>query len=471
MKKLGLLVMPLMAISLLASCGGSTTTYKVSVGTADHLLFTTINGKPLDRAVVKKNQDFTFEVKAYNDANSDHYVVPSILNISINGMEPLVDGYKVQTPGEDESEVTINANKIIGNIVISGNAVNNEEFHYQVSSHYGLEAIESGTVSKKSTLTLTFTPEGTYSKPKAENIYIQFDDVPDTEDKKKWISPADDGVGDEYCSYDEETGDLTIKTNHILNSINIKARANDYELLNSLTWGKINELSLIGAAPYVFYMGEEKTVDVNTKIHTVRIIGFNHDYSELPDEGDPDPNKVLGITFEFVNVITNANGDAVSTPWHNSNYDYRDSTFNKFLNNDILNMLPSSDNPDNPYLRDVIKTVDKKVGVYGGSGHTATSFDGGTHPYPYLFALAHDEMTDHADRTTTGEGVRYQYYKNNVQDDRVKKPVGSIYPKEYWLRSPYADYGSDFVWHVRSNGRLMGDNHDNAFAVAPAFCI
>ena len=241
--------------------------------------------------------------------------------------------------------------------------------------------------------------------------------------------------------------------------------------LQDCTWQEIQEISKNGQASSRFKVGDEKIVKVGGVDHRVRIIGFNHDYSELPDEGDPDPNKVLGITFEFVNVITNANGDAVSTPWDNSNYDYRKSTLNEFLNNDILNMLPNSDNPDNPDLRDVIKTVDKKVGVYGGNGYTATSFDGGTHPYPYLFALAHDEMTTHAHRTTTGEGVRYQYYKNNVQDDRVKKPVGSIYPKEYWLRSPYADYGSDYVWHVLSNGRLMGGNHNNAFAVAPAFCI
>ncbi|MCQ2795131.1 MAG: DUF6273 domain-containing protein [Bacilli bacterium] len=252
--------------------------------------------------------------------------------------------------------------------------------------------------------------------------------------------------------------------------------------LEECSWEEISEGSRTGKASKWFRVGDTKTVKINNKDHKVRIIGFNHDYSELPDEGEPDPNKKLGITFEFANVITDSDGNAVTTPWNPSgskNYDYRSSTLNTFLNNDVLHMLPSSGDPNNPDLKEVIKQVDKKVGVSTDSGttYTATSFDGVTYPYPHLFPLAHDEITvEEETHVASDEGETYQYYKSyEHQRYRIKKIAGSDERDVYWLRSPYtgdSDAHDDerATWVDRNGGFTV---HYAYFtrALAPAFCI
>lgn len=257
--------------------------------------------------------------------------------------------------------------------------------------------------------------------------------------------------------------------------------------LEDCTWKEISEISASGMAEKTFKIGETKTVKINNKNHEVRIIGFNHDYSELPDEGEPEPTKKLGITFEFANVITAVTGDAINTPWNQGegtkNYDYRESTINDFLNNtsdysSVINMLPTSGDPNNPDLREVIKPVDKKVGVYSDSNGTyiASSFDGNIHPYPYLFLLAYSEITvDEGMFVVLDEGDTYQYYKSyEHQKYRIKKTVGSTAEdgEVYWLRSPDTDDGRDMhVLKVAGDGSPYSHYVDVNGAVAPAFCI
>ena len=266
--------------------------------------------------------------------------------------------------------------------------------------------------------------------------------------------------------------------------------------LEECTWAQINEISTTGRADEFFDVGNTKNVTLTYEgklqkfSHEVRIIGFNQDYSELIDgDNDPDPNKALGITFEFVNVITNSNGEPVTTKWNlSANYDYRSSTLNGFLNDagddaSVINMLPSSDDPDNPDLRNVIKPVDKKVGVSTdeGQNYTATSFDGETHPYPYLFPLVHDEIHDVAGRAhlTSGEATGiYKYYEDYAGDSkedreyRMKTAVNGSNSLNYWFRSPATD-DNDCAFHVTNIGHIddEGKTFINDFPISPAFCI
>ena len=116
-------------------------------------------------------------------------------------------------------------------------------------------------------------------------------------------------------------------------NVAIRARSPEYRLLDDLSWSQISKYSARGWAPYMFYLGEEKTVPVDGLNHNVRIIGFNHDSTDLEH---PDETKV-GITFDFVEVISNKK-DRIPTLWNNkyigsNNYNFPDTTLNDFLNN------------------------------------------------------------------------------------------------------------------------------------------
>ncbi|MCQ2794755.1 MAG: DUF6273 domain-containing protein [Bacilli bacterium] len=382
MKKLGLLVMPLMAVSFLASCNSG-------------------GDNP------EKDLEFTASTAA-------------ILDIS----------------------------RTIANIALDWTPID----HSIECSNFTF------TLNSQSHIKSTITPGEIGSRPL--HLTITFDEP---------LSEGDNG--DLKFHYNDITakkeGDAEI------DGIDIK------RTLEDCTWKEINEISMSGKAAETFKIGDTKTVKVNNKNHKVRIIGFNHDYSELPDDGSaPDSNKMLGITFEFANVITKNDGSPATTPWNQEdakNYDYRSSTLNTFLNNDVLNMLPSSGDPNNPDLREVIKPVDKKVGVSTdeGSTYNAISFDGDAHPYPYLFPLAYDEITvEEETGVPSDEGNTYQYYKNyKYKKYRVKKTVGSEEGGVYFLRSPSTKSSGERATWITTIGEFAFHYVELPRDLAPAFCI
>lgn len=461
MKKLGLLVMPLMAVSLLASCGGSkpTNKCKVTIGDHNHLSFTTIDDKTLDAITIDKNKDFTFKMKATAESNDEGYKLPTQLYIYIGDstVELEHNYYEIdEITKQYEAKVTIKGEKIIDDIKISGEGVPEGYYAVDVSKCFGvgakIETQYSPYLYTNQDGVVTFTQEGTYELPAAENIIVKFDD-------KDWINPSDDS---EWCTYDTNTHELTLKKDKAISNVMIRARSPKYQILDELDWKKISDYSSHGYAPYLFYIGDTKTVEVNGLNHKVRIIGFNQDK-------DLEGNSV-GITFEFANVITDSNGKAVTTKWNikepktnePNNYDFPDSTFNDLLNegdNSIFKALPIG-------LQQAIKIVNKKVGL-DSSYSTKTPYS------TKLFPLAHDEMVNNESYVADGEGTKYQYYIDHPNDaDRIKRKVGGEVGEFYWLRSPYTGNCSYYAWSVRDGGRLYYYNiYNYAFAVAPAFCI
>ncbi|MCQ2795663.1 MAG: DUF6273 domain-containing protein [Bacilli bacterium] len=286
-------------------------------------------------------------------------------------------------------------------------------------------------------------------------------------------------------TFDSDSGDLLI---NVQSDLNITGSCDMYKSLEECTWSQISQISNLGKASDAFSVGDTKTVKVNGLNHKVRIIGFNHDELSTSTEQAP---KYASITFEFANVITNSNR-VTTTIWDGvyqtsgDNFDYRESIINSFLNNtednnSVINMLPSSGDIKNPDLREVIKPVDKKVGVSTDSGHSyiATSFDGDAHPYPYLFLLAHDEITKDRRESyaASNEGTTYEYYKqHDDKNSRIKKVAGLGVSRTYWLRSPRphpTTHNNSCAWHVSMSGDLFGDLtvYNELFGVAPAFCI
>ncbi|MCQ2796017.1 MAG: hypothetical protein MJ213_01725 [Bacilli bacterium] len=138
--------------------------------------------------------------------------------------------------------------------------------------------------------------------------------------------------------YNTITGELFIP---VIDNLTITA-VGTIKTLEECSWSEINEISTSGLADKYFTLGEEKKVQLKHQsgniYQTVRIIGFNQDYTELPKGGgNPDPNKVIGITFEFVNSICDDQGYSIATQWDDtdaekgSNYNFLDSSVRKAL--------------------------------------------------------------------------------------------------------------------------------------------
>ncbi|MCQ2795486.1 MAG: DUF6273 domain-containing protein [Bacilli bacterium] len=418
--------------------------YSVSVGETDKLKFETLAGEPINTVRVYENEDFVFKMKVNLPSNSIDYIVPSTLSVEVKDVGKLVDGVSIDAKAPyHEATVTIDGSKITNEIIISGSAIQSGSYEYMVSSYYGLKPIADGTVTAGEDKVLTFeTIDSSFGLPKAENIYIYFDKV------DKWISPAEEGV-EEYCSYDETNGKLTIKSIHIRSNINIKARAFGYHLLNDLTWKKINDISQSGEAPYLFYIGEEKTIEVEGEINqNVRIIDFNHDELET---STPEKPLFAGITFEFVNTIVN-----FSVQWNSkhgnesTNFDFiHDSSLNECLqpHGGAYDKMPSD-------LLQYVKFVTKHVetSVDEGKNYIDTAYG------QKLFPLSVDEINGNDDNT-------YEYYKIDSKDKRAKD-------RDYWLRSPNTSNGAKLVWRVDNLGQLNNySTIDGMHGVAPAFCI
>lgn len=257
-------------------------------------------------------------------------------------------------------------------------------------------------------------------------------------------------------------------------------------------------------------VGTENEVEVNGVIHKVRLIGVDHD--DLVTGGK------AHTTWEFVDLISDANGYSLATYWKNtnttggSNQDYLNSSVRKAIdgqgNGDcswfekdsksystrytgsVLSMLPAA-------LQAVLKNVTKQVAT--GSGYGLTNYN------TKLFQLSYREMTQKSSSYAKEEGTTYQYYKNNDNDNaRIKyqvkwhdgartsslsgKDVAGAYTGTkysyagynhsienygciHWLRSPITGGGLD-AWNVLSDGGLSNYYvYYNACPVAPAFCL
>lgn len=315
--------------------------------------------------------------------------------------------------------------------------------------------------------------------------------------------------------------------------------------LEECSWEKISQVSKAGKANEWFKVGDTKKlqlkhqdtnnnglIDEGELYQTVRIIGINEDYTELPTDGSkPNSDKAIGITFEFVDLISDANGYSLATQWNDTNdtstanHNYLNSSIRYALNkmtgsgecNHILwaqkGATKWSNEPDGLYTdksvldmlpddltkEGILKTPAKYINIYDSCWKEQIVED-------KLFLLSPKEMGNTKDaeyeepHTTT-----YSYYKNVENIDRVKKQIkgndestsyseilsgeGQTYKdKVYnyagynfksdntqggfsWLRSPSTDYDAE-AWSVYVDGYLNSYSvYRNAYAVAPAFCI
>lgn len=408
----------------------------VNVDATSDLSFTTTDDQPLNTVKAYENRDFTFKVKS----TTEGYRVPSLLNIVVNNMEPLIvkTAYTMDFNDDfSEANVTIKAASVVGDIVLSGVGVelNSNKCNYTTYAHYGLKPIQDGSIDKSQNLTITFQKESaSYNLPKTNDIFVYYDKLGD------WVNPGSSS----FSTYNESTGILTIKSSYVRTNVAIIARAHEYNLLGKSSWNYINVISARGIAPYVFALGEKMTISLygSEKQQDIRIIDFNRD--DLAAGGK------AGITFDFVNTISD-----YITPWNNKTLS---STAEDFINTSNLNECLQRNGdvyekmPD--LMMKVVKDVTKQVDVKNNGQWTQKSYE------TKLFPLSQEEIDEKS-------STKYQFFTK--KSDRVKGL------SNYWLRSPSKKEDTDAIYVSGGISILGGDfgttlaSYKNA--VAPAFCV
>lgn len=116
------------------------------------------------------------------------------------------------------------------------------------------------------------------------------------------------------------------------------------------------------------------------------------------------------------------------------------------------------------YIQSMMKQVKKPTSVGGRSSTIKTSND-------YVFLLSEIEIFGSTTFSFTGEGKRYQYFKNATAN-RYKKPRydSSCVSGQWWGRSSYFG-NSTYFCYVRENGNDACDGANNVRGISPCLCF
>lgn len=215
--------------------------------------------------------------------------------------------------------------------------------------------------------------------------------------------------------------------------------------LNDTSWQEISRIAAMGLAPFLFNVGDAKTVQLKdgTSID-VRIIGFYHDK-------DAD-GRLLPISFETVQTM---NDDEVMNEKYTNEGGWEKSFLRARLNGSFFDeMLPDD-------LKAVIKPCVKFTGTGGKNPVMGQTID-------KLFVLSEQEIFGRKVFSMGGEGHWYEWYR---QEDNPYGKVKQNGKADWrWERSPYGSNATIFCL-VNSNGTANYYGAGSSFGVAFGFCV
>lgn len=286
--------------------------------------------------------------------------------------------------------------------------------------------------------------------------------------------------------------------------------------LEAYTWPEISTMSADKVASKLFKIGDTKKVQLKHQTgnisQTVRVVGFDQDV-------DPKGNS-LGFTFEFADLISDANGYSIASIWQDtatisgSCYDFLNSSLRKnltgegtgkagwfekdgdeysttYANKTVLSMLPDD-------LNKALKIVKKKVNRNTTGkwelaeftdklflpaslelGYSSSSVEEGLTTYSYY--SGHTSMTDPIrikKQIKGNDGARTTW----VPIHGIEATSGSNYAGfnesasnggRTWIRSPKVDsLIKQYAYGVDYDGTVGTENaYNNAHAIAPFFAI
>ena len=299
-----------------------------------------------------------------------------------------------------------------------------------------------------------------------------------------------------YTLTGNETDGWTIVANEKKYNINGNGSITEKgKEISECTWKEINALAkeiakdstitkdtgtvtkTINGKNYTATVGDKKTITIDEKDYTVRILGFNHD--TLADGqtayGDASITKA-GISFEFETLLPAARMNSSNT----NSGGWEASSMRTNLNSTTAadGMINLSDlEKDTAIGSNIIKSVKKNyIKTYNNAGSVTTCND-------KLWLLACSEIWNKGSNgngtygyAKASEGNQYKYYAdiNATYDSSnpklYKMYQGSTSSSYWWLRSPYCGY-SNYFCCVSGNGSCAGSTADDTRGVAPGFAI
>ena len=243
----------------------------------------------------------------------------------------------------------------------------------------------------------------------------------------------------------------------------------------------------INGKRYTATVGAKKTITIDEKDYTVRILGFNHDTLENGQTAYGDASiRKAGISFEFETILFNSDLYQDGRGSYSNNGGWSNRELRTILNNGTATAGSGKINlydietamRQSGIIKSVSKSyIDQKGSSYDASKATVeTSND-------KLWLLACSEVvnkgyTDGAYAyAATSEGSQYKYYVDsnivwNSGNANLKKcNAGSTCPSWWWLRSPYYYISGGFC--DVSSGGTPRDYGSASYSggVAPGFAI
>ena len=456
----------------------------------------------------KRGDDYSFVMEIPSNA-VDRYRVPDDLDIYVSSRPESKlpsDCYQIvrdKYSNYTKATVTISGKYVKGDLVIIGSGVLAENSCGLVLDTYGLLASPNDfLIKEEGKFQITFEPE--YSSltnedsevfPNSEDIYFRIDG------EDTWHNATES----EYVTYNISGAKATLKFNldtlSEADSIHIITRAKTFPLLDVLSWDMIEQISDDGLAPYFFFLGEEKQVEVTLAdypvTHTIRIIDFNHDQIAGEEAG-----TTAGITFEFKQVLTDSVIEGKLSSYYKA-WSYgglEDGDSSDFANKSQISDILHEPDPTKPVgygevykampsdLLKVAKVVKKDTRVYDYESQEEyaddrwieTTYD--TTFFP-LSAIEIDKDAPVTPHTVGGdiqfavEGTTYAYFDVDASlanERRAKTDV--LGEKEgYWLRSPIVNQISggrprdagEIFW----SGKISPTETPGKDSIAPAFCV
>ena len=239
--------------------------------------------------------------------------------------------------------------------------------------------------------------------------------------------------------------------------------------ISECTWQEINALAkeiakdstitkdtgtvtkTINGKSYTATVGAKKTITIDEKDYTVRILGFNHDTLENGQTayGDASITKA-GISFEFETLLPGAQMNSSSTNsggWEASlmrtNLNSTTAVDGKINLSNIEGVIGSN----------IIKSVTKSYIKTCSDANSVTTCN------DKLWLLACSEIWNNGYNGTgtygcavASEGNQYKYYAdinatyNSGNSKLYKMYQGSTSSKYWWLRSPGYDFSDTFCY-------------------------
>lgn len=427
----------------------------------------------LQNASSQKESDTNYNSSEYlTSLLQEQKILVSENIISIDGYNFEIDRENLEiTQSLGKSQVTVSS-EVIEVLGKSDSGRYRGKVQITVTSNIPIDNMifqnENGTFSKEKTTELTYTKEMEIELDKEYVVTVATKDgkVNSKTYMHKYIPPT---VSDPSTGTAIRTGNALPFTWEELGEI-AQIISNNSDTITSDT----AELTITkDGTGYTIGVGDYTTIDGKK----VRILGFNHDilseYSEAEDGTKTyssiygGQNKYAGISFEYVDFITTAAMNNLST----NSGGWKESAMYTTLNTTQYNNLPTE-------VKSIIKQVKK---AYCATYNSATL----SYSNDYLWLLSCAEIWATGSQSTGKghskgiEGSQYKYYKNidatyNFDNNYLKKPFSvagtASNGTNWWLRSPFYNYSNYFCIGY-SNGGCSSYLANASYGAAPGFSI